>query len=419
MSIYHAFDEKYSDIIDKLPELYSFGYEYIQISPPQKSRLDLPHDAKPGTPENVWWLRYQPIEHSIGNVYGSREELTELCNIAETHNIKIIADLALNFMGALNGIGKKEWEKAELLARQGNDTLLNSYMDILDKAYPPFTIDDYLPRTNLLANGRSIFLWFGGELPALKTKTQKVRDIHVSYMKDLVACGIKGFRWDAIKFMDPTTLKWYLDLFPEIWSYVETMERFDLNKVRKYSDIADIEDFTWTQWMIDAMEDPRKSVTDLCQADIYIRPHDVTFSLNHDTYHKHLKPWFKDNTLAYLATGFLLAIKNGIPLILNKMADNEIVRAGVRFRKLMKEIDAPESNFPKLEIQGKQRYIIVERGHHGFYVMNINNKPLHIRKIKESKFLSGRKYQNLITNKIITDQTITISPYSAEYFILL
>lgn len=385
--IYHAFDETYKDIINKLEQLKECGYGQIQISPPQKSRITVPHDAKPGTPtdhKDIWWLRYQPVEHTIGNVYGTREELIELTTLAHNNNMKIIADLALNFMSALNGVGRNEWKRA-------NANQQKKYLQNLNTAYPPFTLDDYYPRSKMV-NGKFQMLWFGGELPALRTDTPKVQNIQFKFMQDLVNCGVDGFRYDAIKYMEPTVLKIYLDKFPNTWVYVETMERYDLCKIKKYTSMTNIEDFTWTQWMIDALE-TKNDVTLLTGAESYIRKQDVIFSLNHDTFNKHLKPWFNNNKNVYLATGFILSIRNGIPLILNAM-NNKFIKTGVKFRQLMEHKTDCDSTFPAVRPEKlKNTVLVVERNNYGFYVMNNDNKDVYLRSLVNTN-LSGT-YTNL------------------------
>ena len=62
------------------------GFDAIQISPiqPLKEEGQIP-----------WYLLYQPINFSIGNQYGSREELIKLCKESKENNIKIIEILLI------------------------------------------------------------------------------------------------------------------------------------------------------------------------------------------------------------------------------------------------------------------------------------------------------------------------------------
>ena len=392
-AIYHAFDQTYKSVKDQIPELAKTGYKYIQLSPCQKSK----------TSENdVWWLRYQPIEFTIGNIYGSRDELIELVNMSHSFGVKVIADLALNFVASLEGVTKQDWNNAK-------PDEMKKYMQRLDTEFSQFTVHDFLPRTKIDKNGKTVRQWFSGELPALNTNTQKVRDIHMNYINDLISCGIDGFRWDAIKYMDPATLKYYLDHIPKhIWNYVETMEKHDLEKIRPYFEIADIEDFTWCQFMVDAFEG-KGNITMLQEADDYIRKTDVTFSVNHDTFHRHLTPWFTNEQNAILATAFILAVKNGIPLILNRMANHEIIKTGVKFRKMMEDCDAPKSNYSEIAyVEHQKNYLIIERGKHGFCVINNNNKSIYIESLANT-YLSGN-YKNVADGSIIRFTQPTVNP---------
>ncbi len=55
--IYHAFDECFTNVKDELPKIKAAGYNYIQVSPPNKtaSRLD-----NACTSDKYWYMQYQP-----------------------------------------------------------------------------------------------------------------------------------------------------------------------------------------------------------------------------------------------------------------------------------------------------------------------------------------------------------------------
>lgn len=142
LSIYHAFDMKYEEIILILQQLKNDGYTHIQLSPSQKSRTTIPNSAPRNTNPAIWWMRYQPIEFTIGNYYGTREQLILLTTEAHKIGLKVISDVCLNFMAEI--VSNKEWIDAE---KNNRKDLLEEYYKRLDTAYPPFTGSDFKPRT--------------------------------------------------------------------------------------------------------------------------------------------------------------------------------------------------------------------------------------------------------------------------------
>ena len=91
MRILHCYNWKLNDIIPILEKVKEQGFDAIQINPIQPLKED-------GLKE--WWMSYQPIGFSIGNYFGTKEDLIKLCNEASKYDIKIFADVVINHMGA-------------------------------------------------------------------------------------------------------------------------------------------------------------------------------------------------------------------------------------------------------------------------------------------------------------------------------
>ena len=73
-------------IIPMIPTVKEQGFDAIQISPIQ------------GTKDSgmEWWKLYQPTNFKIGNTQiGTKEQLKELCAVANQYGIKIIVDVVL------------------------------------------------------------------------------------------------------------------------------------------------------------------------------------------------------------------------------------------------------------------------------------------------------------------------------------
>ena len=82
--IIHMFQWELSDIKDNLQNIKNSGYTHIQISPVTPTKQPESHE---------YWLLYQPIDFTIGNNLGSKEELIDLCNAAHDIGLQIIVDV--------------------------------------------------------------------------------------------------------------------------------------------------------------------------------------------------------------------------------------------------------------------------------------------------------------------------------------
>eukprot|EP01102_Stenamoeba_stenopodia_P019678 TRINITY_DN7485_c0_g1_i1.p1 TRINITY_DN7485_c0_g1~~TRINITY_DN7485_c0_g1_i1.p1 ORF type:complete len:566 (-),score=103.36 TRINITY_DN7485_c0_g1_i1:86-1783(-) len=460
-AIYHGFNETYEALRLKLPELKAAGYDAVQTSPPHRFRTDLPRHCDPRTPPDVWWLAYQPTSYEISNKYGDAVALTTLCDQAHALEMKVIVDICLNFMSALPGIEASEWNEAE---KPGNEALLESYWDQLDKAYPPFTRKDYLPRfpieSSKDASSKRRFksFWFNGGMPGLRLDSPTVRAVHFAYLDRLAnEIGVDGFRVDAALYQTPEIFRSYFKRYPTKWTYLEIFERYKPQRVEPYRELPfSLEDFLPTTQLIKAVngafapgswnkEEGFELLSSVEFESVMVRPEDVTFAMNHDTYSNLLDSNHGISGLKFVRLGpadprrhsiepwdvghaILLAIRNGIPLILNSLAESSVINAGLLFRSRMISIDAPPANFPGLVISRQKstssssrdgnpkRFVLwMERGDHGFLVCNCNQNAMTIEQLKESAILrsSGIVDRDSLLFKAINNPTIlklTISP---------
>lgn len=218
-TIFHAFNWSFAAICKELPWIARLGFSAVQISPAQRSfdgnvresfarascltNKDL--ESSPlSLPE--WYLRYQPLDYRVIEGLGSMAELTELCHAAASRNIIVIADLVFNHMGSV--IDKHEaaqlWRS---LAKGGKvrQQALQSLHAKLD-AFPQFDHTDFHPfrpidgheydNDDLRYTG-----WGGaGTWPDLKP-TERVLQAQRDHITLLHSCGVRGFRFDAVKQM--------------------------------------------------------------------------------------------------------------------------------------------------------------------------------------------------------------------------
>ena len=81
-------------IKDNLKKIKEQGFDVIQITPVQPLKEN--H-------KDSWWMCYQPCGFSIGNQYGSKEELIDLCNHAHELGLSVVVDVICTHV-AQNGI---------------------------------------------------------------------------------------------------------------------------------------------------------------------------------------------------------------------------------------------------------------------------------------------------------------------------
>ncbi len=175
MRILHMLKRDIKDIVLDIPEIEEQGFDAIQISPvqPFKNQYE----------KHEWYMLYQPLSFTIGNVYGSREDLIRLCKIAEKFNIKIIVDAVCNHTANLS-------ENENLTPHTDVDERL--------KNNPYF----WKEKKNLYGDDwhdRSKVTHYCMGLPALDTANYDLQNIIADFLNDLIDCGVSGFRIDAAK----------------------------------------------------------------------------------------------------------------------------------------------------------------------------------------------------------------------------
>ena len=170
MRILHCFNLKLNDIISNLEKVKEQGFDAIQINPIQPLKEE-------GLKE--WWMSYQPIAFSIGNYFGTKEDLKLLCAEASKYDIKIFADVVINHMGAD--------ENDNLIPHPKVDSKLQKKEYWRNKV----KVKDWKNRQDVIHNCI--------DLPGLNVYHKDVEDMIVIFLNELIDCGISGFRFDAAK----------------------------------------------------------------------------------------------------------------------------------------------------------------------------------------------------------------------------
>lgn len=419
LTIYHAFDMRYLDVMNMLPMIAEDGYTHVQLSPSQRSRTTVPKSS-PKASDNEWWYRYQPLEFTIGNYYGTRDELVALTTAAHKLGLNVISDVCLNFVAELEGVSGHDWNTAE---RNNDKEALQRYNDMLDTSYPQFDRKDFKPRyQKIKETGRIIKCWYMGNLPGLNMESPKVQNIHFSYLQDLISAGIDGFRFDCAQWMHPDTMTKYFTACPTKWSYLEVIERRNTKRIQIYNKIGPISDYTLGDTLGNIFSSKNLSVhEELNKLDHRIDPNNVTFAVNHDTYHNEqsrLSITFADNgdrSTEVLATVLLLVMRRGVPLVFRETTKHPLVKLAVKFRKTMSantsEATAFQTNRPNV--------VAISRGNTGLCIINNSRQQVNITSIHK---LPNGEFTEFNTNNkvVITDNklshSVTIQPKSAVFF---
>jgi alpha-amylase len=356
IAIFHAFNQPYTEVEKFVCTLASQGYSHVQISPAQKSN-----------PGGEWWKRYQPLDYSVIEGLGTDGDLKKLINKAHKCNVKVIADVVFNHMANLDGDDGTE-DISKLQITSPGDFVTNSTNTPIQK---PCDIQYGDGNTNSEIN-----CWLGG-LPDLKF-TNHVKTIQKAHLQTLLDLGIDGFRFDAAKHMPKNVVKDYIDYLDQAsqgktWNYLEVISDSD-TKAEDYNWIAAVTDFVLYGAMKDAFTFsgdlrslPARAVND---------PRSVTFGQNHDTIRvlnsNAINP-YDDITDSYLATAYVLARKDGTPLIFND--DNfkaAYIQYGVKFRQIMigREKEGKTVNETILRAINEPTILMMERGAEGFFIEN-------------------------------------------------
>ena len=171
MRVLHLFNWRLEDVEKELEKISEQGFDAIQINPIQPLKED-------GVRQ--WWMSYQPIGFSIGNYFGSKDDLTKLCYEAEKYNIKIIADVVCNHMAAKNDDALHPHEKVDPKIRDRSDFWKEAK-----------NVENWKDRYQVTH--------YCMGLPGLNVAQHKLQDIIIDFLNELIDCGVSGFRFDAAK----------------------------------------------------------------------------------------------------------------------------------------------------------------------------------------------------------------------------
>lgn len=190
--ILHAFNWRYSRIIEQIDNISNAGFGAILIPPILYSDPD----------SGYWWQRYQPKDYRILlSQLGTKRELEQIISNAHNKDIRVYADIVINHMANENRDDRYNFPGEKELANyqekqqyfEGNK-LYGNLSDGLfspDDFNAPDGIDDWTNRDDV------VYGELGG-LPDLNSNDWVLGQQKILFQK---LCDMKfdGFRIDAIK----------------------------------------------------------------------------------------------------------------------------------------------------------------------------------------------------------------------------
>lgn len=313
--IFQAFDQRYVDVEAMLDELKDMGYEYVQVSPAQKS-LDL----------QDWWSVYQPVDYlTLANRLGDEGDLRHLVEIAHAKGLKVLVDVVLNHMA---------------------DPVMSGNPDL---SFPQFSWRDfhYQDSRNCISDWRSRHqvtkYWLcdlsrGHHLADLDTSSPYVRGVHKQHLQKLLSLGVDGFRFDAMKHIEPEYFAWLVNELPRNKFYYGEVIGETLEESNLYTGFMPVTDFHLLRVLLGAFSingDLRWLVHPEGAGGALPGRDAIVFSRNHDTAMAPQFFNFGDYRDAMLANAFVIGRGVGTPLVYRDDLRDPLVRSAVRFHKLL------------------------------------------------------------------------------------
>ena len=173
MKILHLFQWKLNDIYNNLHTIKESNWDYILISPVQPSK----------EPNGDWYMAYQILNMSIGNRYGTKDELIKLCNKAHELGLKVFVDTIVTHYANKGGGGLRFTPHDNIDCSLIN----NKYI--------------WRERKDIDYNNRWSVINHCNGLPAIKVDNYDYQDLVIKFYNELIDCGIEGIRIDSCKMI--------------------------------------------------------------------------------------------------------------------------------------------------------------------------------------------------------------------------
>lgn len=176
--ILHCWCWSFNTIKANLEKIADAGYTAVQTSPITKcvvgdgGGMQLNGNGK-------WYYHYQPTAYTIGNYQlGTEAEFKSLCQAAHSYGIKVIADVVANHTTTDRNAVDSSLKNISGGCYHNNGSGI-----------------DYSNRRQITQNDLI-------SLPDLNTQNPNVQNVILNFLKQAVADGADGFRYDAAKHIE-------------------------------------------------------------------------------------------------------------------------------------------------------------------------------------------------------------------------
>ena len=168
--VIHMYNWETKEIINRVQQIANQGFTAIQIPTVQPFKNSY---------KDKWYWQFQPLSFDIGNEFGSKEELINLCNKAHKYGLKIIVDVILTHMA-------------------GDD-----YGNII----PHPSVDRKLVESDIWKSFDRIYNWNdryevitkSHGMPTIQLAKPKAQEFALDFINRLRQCGVDGLRLDSGK----------------------------------------------------------------------------------------------------------------------------------------------------------------------------------------------------------------------------
>lgn len=387
-AILHAWCWSFNTIKENMKDIAEAGYTSVQTSPVNECKVGdnggMQLQDKDGSlNKGKWYFHYQPTDYKIGNYQlGTEQEFKEMCQEAEKYGVKIIVDAVINHMtGDFNAISK-------------------NILNLTDDPFHGFgAISDYGDREEVTQ----------GDLLSLRdlnTQDKNIQKYVQKFLKQCVADGASGFRYDAAKHIElPDDDKAYASDFWSVvldngaqFQYGEILQG-GADRVRAYSEIMNVTSSSYGGQIRNAVIN--KSLEVAAWKNYAVNGVDedkvVTWVESHDNYCNDGSWAQLDEQDVKWAWALITARSGGTPLFFSRPAgatlddqwgnnligakgsdlfkDKEVAAVN-RFRNVMAELDETLSN-----PMDNEELVMIERGDQGAVLINVSDKDVTLKDV--------------------------------------
>lgn len=269
------------------------GYDWVLVMPPQE-HID----------GDQWWVHYQPVSYQIESRLGTRTEFQNMVKTCNDAGVKVIADAVINhMMGAESASG---WTGGEFTKYNHPGIYNPDDFHSAKKGITDWNDIDQVQNYELVG------------LSDLATEKEKVRETIATYLKDLLALGVYGFRIDAARHIPVADLEAIRSRLPKDTYFLQEVASKLAPQISDYYQTGDVWEFDWVSLMKSIFIESGNAhslPSEIKQLNLIPSENAVTMVTNHDTERNSSAITSDDASKQQLAFIYTLASSYGKPMI--------------------------------------------------------------------------------------------------------